>query len=55
MGDPALEPYLSRPLAPPDPAVLAAIDGGPIEPDRALPAEPFAEHRPPPRERVVDR
>jgi hypothetical protein len=36
MGDPALEPYLSRPMAPPDPAVLAAIERGPIEPAQAL-------------------
>lgn len=36
MGDPTLEPYLSRPLTPPDPAVLAAIEAGPIEPARAL-------------------
>ncbi len=36
MGDPALEPYLSRPMTPPDPAVLAAIERGPIDPGQAL-------------------
>jgi hypothetical protein len=36
MGDPALEPYLSRPMVPPNPAVLAAIAQGPIEPAQAL-------------------
>jgi phloretin hydrolase len=36
MSDPALEPYLSRPLTPPDPSVLGAIEAGPIEPARAL-------------------
>lgn len=35
MGDPALEPYLSRPLTPPDPAVLVEIEAGPIDPARA--------------------
>jgi len=32
MGAPALEPYLSRPLSPPDAATLAAIDAGPVDP-----------------------
>jgi hypothetical protein len=36
MSDPALQPYLSRPLTPPDPAVLAAIAGGPVDPARTL-------------------
>ena len=36
MGDPALQPYLSRPLSPPDPAVLAAIESGPVGPARTL-------------------
>jgi hypothetical protein len=37
MSDPALEPYLSRPLSAPDPAVLAEIERGPIEPAEAVP------------------
>lgn len=37
MDDPALGPYLSRSMSPPDPAVLAAIAAGPIEPERAVP------------------
>ncbi|HEU4392049.1 MAG TPA: hypothetical protein VFR04_00280 [Solirubrobacterales bacterium] len=36
MSVPDLEPYLERPLAPPDPAVLEAIERGPIEPGQAL-------------------
>ncbi|HTZ88548.1 MAG TPA: hypothetical protein VMB05_17940 [Solirubrobacteraceae bacterium] len=32
----ALADYLDRPLSPPDPAVLAAIEQGPIEPGQAL-------------------
>lgn len=31
-----LDAYLSRPMAPPAPAVLAAIDGGPVDPTEAL-------------------
>lgn len=30
MGDLALEPYLTRPMSPPDPAVMAAVAAGPI-------------------------
>lgn len=37
MSDPALEPYLSRPLTSAAPDVLAAIARGPIDPARALP------------------
>lgn len=37
MGDPGIEPYLSRPLTPPDPAASAAIERGPIDPADALP------------------
>jgi hypothetical protein len=37
MSDPALEPYLSRPLTPPDPGVLAAIAAGPMNPAQAVP------------------
>jgi phloretin hydrolase len=37
-----LEDLLSRPLAPPDPAVIAAIEEGPIAPDRALALEDVA-------------
>jgi phloretin hydrolase len=40
MSDPSLEPYLSRPLTPPDPAVLAAIEQGPMDPAEAV--EPSA-------------
>jgi phloretin hydrolase len=36
MSDLALEPYLSRPLTPPDPAVLAEIEHGPVDPGRTL-------------------
>ncbi|HEU4944892.1 MAG TPA: hypothetical protein VFT10_06985 [Solirubrobacterales bacterium] len=36
MSDPALAPYLTRPLTPPDPAVLAEIGRGPIDPARAV-------------------
>ena len=32
---PALEDYLSRPMTPPDPAVLDAIERGPIDPGQA--------------------
>jgi hypothetical protein len=35
-GDPGLEAYLSRPMAPPDPAVLAAVEDGPVDPAGAL-------------------
>lgn len=34
---PALEEYLSRPMAPPAAAALAAVEGGPIDPADALP------------------
>lgn len=37
MGDPALEPYLARPLTAPDPAVVAAIAAGPMDPADAVP------------------
>lgn len=37
MSGQGLAAYLERPLSPPDPAVLAAIEAGPIDPDRALP------------------
>lgn len=37
MAGPALERYLSRPLAPADPIVLEAIERGPIDPGAALP------------------
>lgn len=37
MGTPGLESYLERGMAPPDPAVLAAIEGGPAPAARALP------------------
>ncbi|HEX7244156.1 MAG TPA: hypothetical protein VF245_01150 [Solirubrobacterales bacterium] len=36
MGDPRLKSYLSRPLSPPDPAVLAAIEAGPVDPVRTV-------------------
>jgi len=36
VSDPSLEPYLSRPLTPPDPAVLAAIERGPMDPAQAV-------------------
>jgi hypothetical protein len=36
MSDPALEPYLDRPLSPPDPELSAALDAGPIDPAAAL-------------------
>jgi hypothetical protein len=36
-GEQELEAYLARPLAPPDPAVLAAIDAGPVDPAGVLP------------------
>lgn len=36
MSDPGLEPYLSRPLSPPDPAVLSEIARGPADPARVL-------------------
>lgn len=38
-GDVGLEPYLARPLAPPDPAVLAAIERGPLDPALVLPLD----------------
>jgi hypothetical protein len=37
MSDPGLEPYLTRPLSPADPAVPAAIESGPVDPSRTLP------------------
>jgi phloretin hydrolase len=36
VSDPRLGGYLSRPLSPPDPAVLAAVQRGPIDPRDAL-------------------
>jgi phloretin hydrolase len=36
---PSLQDYLSRPLTPPDPAVLDAIERGPIDPGLAQPAD----------------
>ncbi len=36
MSDSSLEPYLSRPLTPPDPAVLAAIEQGPADPAQTV-------------------
>lgn len=36
MSDPALAPYLSRPLSPADPSVLAAIAAGPMDPADAI-------------------
>lgn len=36
MSDPALAPYLSRPLSPADPGVIAAIDAGPMDPALAV-------------------
>lgn len=36
MADDALDGYLARPLAPADPAVLAAIAAGPVDPGQAL-------------------
>lgn len=37
LSDPALAPYLERPLSPPDPAVLAAIASGPADPAQMVP------------------
>jgi hypothetical protein len=37
MSDPALQPYLTRPLTPPDPGVMAAIAAGPMVPSRIVP------------------
>lgn len=37
VGESGLERYLERPMAPPAPEVLAALEGGPIDPARALP------------------
>ncbi|HWJ42406.1 MAG TPA: hypothetical protein VNR67_03135, partial [Solirubrobacterales bacterium] len=34
-----LEAYLSRPMTPPDPAVLAAIEAGPADPEAVLPRD----------------
>lgn len=39
MSDSGLEVYLERPLAPPDPALLAALEAGPADPVAALPWE----------------
>jgi DAPG hydrolase PhiG domain len=36
-GEPALEPYLSRPLTPPGPAVMAAIAARPMNPEEVVP------------------
>lgn len=36
MSPSELEPYLSRPLTPPDPGVLATIEDGPVDPSRTL-------------------
>jgi hypothetical protein len=36
VSDPGLAPYLSRPLSPAEPEVLAAIESGPIDPGLAL-------------------
>lgn len=36
MSDPGLEPYLARPLSPPDPELLAAIERGPVDPSQTL-------------------
>ena len=38
-GEAGLEAYLSRPLAPADPAVLAAIDAGPVDAGEVLPRD----------------
>src|SRR5262245_39124394 len=37
MTDSGFEPYLSRPLSPPDPAVLRAIESGSADPAETLP------------------
>jgi hypothetical protein len=37
MSESVLAPYLSRPLTPPDPAVLAAIATGPMDPAQIVP------------------
>jgi hypothetical protein len=37
MNDPDLESYLARPLSPPDPKLLAAIESGPVDPQQTLP------------------
>ena len=37
MNDPDLEPYLGRPMSPPDPALLATIERGPVDPSQTLP------------------
>jgi hypothetical protein len=36
MSDPGLTPYLERPLSPPDPELLAAIERGPVDSSQAL-------------------
>jgi len=36
MNDPDFEPYLSRPLTPPDPSVLGAIERGPVDPAQTV-------------------
>ena len=41
MSEPSLAPYLSRPLAPADPGVLAAIAAGPMDPAEAVPLGRF--------------
>lgn len=37
MSDPALQPYLTRPLTPPAPEVMAAIEVGPMSPEQVVP------------------
>lgn len=39
MDTPGLAEYLARPMAPPEPSVLAAIDAGPIDPAQATPVD----------------
>lgn len=36
MSDPGLGPYLTRPMSPPDPALLAMIERGPVDPSQTL-------------------
>lgn len=37
MSDPGLGPYLKHPMSPPDPALLATIERGPVDPSQTLP------------------
>lgn len=37
MSDPGMEAYLTRPMTPPDPALLATIERGPVDPSQTLP------------------